>query len=85
MARFWYAYNGIGDPFLSGSYNLLPFKPVCINGCTICAIYSPGSSVPSSPLSTNLRTYIVTVMANQVAQPDSSANIKKYVYGKVGC
>lgn len=52
MARNWFRYNGIGDPFSSGSYILMPSKPGCINECKICAIYSPGAGNPTSPLST---------------------------------
>ncbi|AMP97809.1 hypothetical protein AY601_0868 [Pedobacter cryoconitis] len=82
MARFWYAYNGFGDPLLPSSYNLASIRPACTNGANICAIYSPGSGNPSLPLSNNLRTYIANVQLTLLGAPDSSLGVKKYVYGK---
>ena len=32
MARFWYAYNGVGDPLLATSYNQAFTKPTCESG-----------------------------------------------------
>ena len=80
MARFWYSYNGVGDPFLTTSYNQSLVKPTCINGPRICAIYSPGATNPTSPLSTRLRTYISNIFVALTAQPES--NVKKYVYAR---
>ena len=83
MARFWYAYNLVGDPFLASSYNPTILKPTCTNGPTVCAIYSTGIFLnPTSPLSRNLRIYIANIQLALIAQPDSSLNIKKYVYGR---
>lgn len=83
MARCWYAYNGFGDPFLASSYFLMSTKPGCINGCTVCAIYTPACDInPSSPLSQNMLTYIANLLATCIAQPQDSNRFKKYVYGK---
>ena len=90
MARFWYAYNGIGDPYLPSSYNIIlsrppqpPPKPTCVNGTRVCAIYTPlGGINPTTPLSSNIRLYIANFFLTTVAQPDSSSGTKKYVYGR---
>ncbi|WP_367868002.1 hypothetical protein [Pedobacter sp. WC2423] len=83
MARFWYSYNGIGDPLLPTSYNQMTLKPGCINGARVCAIYSPGFFNPTAPLSSRLRTYIANIQLALIPQPDSSLGVKKYVYGRV--
>jgi len=82
MARFWYAYNGIGDPLLISSYNLSSVKPACVNGGNICAIYTPSGAGTPASLSSNIRTYIADLQLTLIARPDSSLAIKKYVYGK---
>ena len=82
MARFWYSYNGVGDPILIASYNLTSTKPNCINGGQICAIYTPSGGSSPSVLSTNIRTYIADLQLTLVARPDASPGIKKYVYGR---
>ncbi|WP_367867192.1 hypothetical protein [Pedobacter sp. WC2423] len=82
MARFWYAYNGYGDPILATSYNMAFNKPTCESGFIVCAIYSPGASNPTSPISARLRNYIANIQLAAIPQPDSSLNIKKYVYGR---
>ena len=81
MARCWYAYNGVGDPFLISSYFLATVKPSCINGCKICAIYAPNCGPTPSVLSTNMRTYIANIIISCIAQPNTLP-YKKYVYGK---
>ncbi|RAJ35447.1 hypothetical protein LY11_00690 [Pedobacter cryoconitis] len=87
MARSWYAYNGIGDPIVSASYNLMLDKPNanCVNGCAICAIFATGTGITPTVLSNNIRTYINNLLANQVSQPNGVITIKRYVYGKTGC
>ena len=82
MARNWYSYNGIGDPLLNTSYIQAFVKPSCINGSTVCAIYAPGLSTPTAPLSTRLRNYIANVLLAFIPQPDSNLAFKKYVYAK---
>lgn len=83
MRRCWYAYDGIGDPFLASSYIIITVKPGCINGCTVCAIYVPACDVnPSSPLSQNMMVYIANLLATCIAQPSLPPGAKKYVYGK---
>ncbi|MBB5646277.1 hypothetical protein HDE70_002565 [Pedobacter cryoconitis] len=56
MARVWYSYDDIGSPFSIGSYNRSTFKPACINGSKICAIYAYSRGLGHSVLSNNLRT-----------------------------
>lgn len=72
MARYWFSYNGYGDPLLPSSYGLTSqeLPPVCSYGCKICAIYTPGAGIPSTPLSQNIRMYIATALARQVEQPE---------------
>ncbi|RAJ32965.1 hypothetical protein [Pedobacter cryoconitis] len=82
MARAWYAYNGVGDPFLVSSYNLAIVKPACINGSKICAIYEFNGGSNPQLLSTNIRKYIASLQLSPVAQPESPIGAKKYVYGK---
>ncbi|MBB5620648.1 hypothetical protein HDE69_001697 [Pedobacter cryoconitis] len=82
MARAWYAYNGVGDPLVLGSYLLATVKPGCINGSRICAIYELNGGTTPQILSQNIRSYIANTQVLLVAQPDSNPGIKKYVYGK---
>ena len=77
MAKFWYAYDGVNDPFDPSSYEKANFyfRPICIDGSEICAIYTTGSTVnsnPNSPFSSNLRQYIVeALMSEGIPQPES--------------
>ncbi|MBB5646282.1 hypothetical protein HDE70_002570 [Pedobacter cryoconitis] len=82
MARTWYSYNGVGDPLLISSYNLIATKPACINGSKICAIYAYNGGSSPTVFSTRLRAYIANLQVTIVAQPDSSISNKKYVYGR---
>lgn len=82
MARYWYSYNGIGDPTLCTSYNQSVIKPACTIGAVVCAIYAPGGSNPTCPLSYRMRTYIANLQLALIPQPDTSPAIKKYVYGR---
>lgn len=82
MGRFWYAYNGIGDPLLASSYNAATVRPGCANGPNVCAIYAVGAATPATPLSTNIKNYIANIQLTLIASPDSSLALKKYVYGK---
>ena len=82
MAISWYSYNGICDPLLISSYNLASLKPACINGSNICAVYAYNGGPNPTVLSARLRTYIANVQLSPTAQPDGTANFKKYVYGR---
>lgn len=82
MARSWYAYDGMGNPFLTSSYNFTFIKPVCLHGCKICAIYATGTGVAPSLISGNLRSYIINMMVFPIAQPTDTAGTKIYLYGK---
>lgn len=83
MARFWYVYDGIGNPLLSSSYNALITKPICSTGCRICAIYVVGAATPAAPLSTNIKNYIINFsMGSASPQPFEPLGSKYYLYGK---
>ena len=82
MARFWYSYNGVGDPLLPSSYNRAFSNPTCMNGPIVCVIYSPGIFMPTGPLSYRLITYIANIQLALIPQPDSDFPFKKYVYGR---
>ncbi|MBB5620647.1 hypothetical protein HDE69_001696 [Pedobacter cryoconitis] len=84
MARVWYNYNGVGDPIVLGSYILSTVKPGCINGGRLCSIYELNGGSTPQLLSSNIRNYIANTLITLVAQPGSTPEIKKYVYGK-GC
>lgn len=86
MAKYWYIYNNVEDPFDASSYEVLypPNKPTCTTGGTICAIYATASNSvnsPQSPLSANLLQYIAFGLTGSgVPQPDYGA--KPFVYLK---
>jgi len=82
MARFWYVYDGMGSPFLISSYNLSPIKPTCLIGCRVCAIYAPSGAGSPAALSTNIRSYIINMLASPVPQPAEPVGAKIYVYGR---
>ena len=82
MARYWYSYNGIGDPALCTSYIQSGVKPSCINGAVVCTIYAPGGTNPSCPLSYRLSNYIANLQLALIPQPSSPSEAKKYVYGR---
>ncbi len=73
----WYAYNGFGDPLLASSYRLMPVKPLCVNGCHMCAILLDESAPIPSDLSSVLG-YIYNALATCMAQPAPPS--KAYVY-----
>lgn len=82
MARYWYAYNAVGDPYSAASYRRQTTIPGCLNGPLICAIYSPGGSVFPPPLSDNIKQYITNGLANNIAEPAIPAGSKFFVYLK---
>jgi hypothetical protein len=82
MARKWYAYDGVGNPFLLGSYRLQTTIPGCINGPVICSIYAQGQAEFPENISLNLRRYIANGLANGVAEPATPPRQKFYVYMK---
>ena len=82
MARFWYAYNGMGDPLLPSSYNLSPVTPTCVNGCKVCAIFAPGTSSPFAPLSARIRSYIMAGLVTSMQQPPPTEDLVRYVLMK---
>lgn len=87
MAKFWYAYNGVGDPFNVSSYSKFtpPDTPKCTDGGTICAVYATGlgiTTTPMVPFSDRIRQYIVLALTSgHVSQP-RTPGAKRYVYLK---
>lgn len=83
MARNWYSYNTVGDPFLPSSYRKQVSTPGCLNGSVICAIYVPAGDVyPADPFSPNMAQYIADGLSNNVAEPAFPPGNKFYVYLK---
>ncbi len=84
MANCWYIFGGAGfDPLLASSYRRISGRPGCLDGSQICAIYSPScGTLPDSPLSSNLQTYITNGLSTHLAQPQTPAFTKLFVYLK---
>ena len=82
MARFWYSYDTVNDPYLTTSYRKQSSRPGCLNGQAICSIYAPAGALFPSILSTNIRQYITDGLANNVAAPATPPGAKFYVYLK---
>lgn len=82
MARYWYAYDQIGNPYISSSYRRQTTTPGCLNGPVICAIYAEAGRVNPGPLSANILQYIANGLANNVAEPSTPAGNKFYIYLK---
>jgi len=87
MAKFWYAYNNVGDPFDASSYAKfnLPNKPSCTNGKNICAIYASGSTVnisPDFPFSINLQQYIILALSDSEIPQPRGTGARPFVYLK---
>lgn len=79
----WYAYNGIGDPMLPGSYYRTNATLNCFTGgCRICAIYlDDTASIPSSIGA--VLNYIANSHVTLVSQP--SDGFMRFVYVKNCC
>lgn len=82
MARYWYSYNGVGNPFGTSSYQRanIPFSPPCTVGSEICVVNAagaPGSLNPNSPFSPNIINYIAIALTSSTPKPSGG---KAYVY-----
>ena len=82
MARFWFSYDTVNNPYHPASYRKQTTIPGCINGPVICAIYAPGYGLHPQVISSNLRQYIADGLANNVAEPATPPGQKFYVYLK---
>jgi len=82
MARFWFSYDTVNNPFHPASYRRQITIPGCLNGPVICAIYAQGNGDRPSILSNNLRRYIADGLSNNIAQPSTPPGSKFYVYLK---
>lgn len=77
----WYAYNGVDDPALPGSYYLMDVTPNClVGGSQICAIYLDQTSNVPSTLPSTILTYIANANATLVSQP--ADGFRRFVYVK---
>ena len=81
MSRAWFSYLGAGNVLAPASYIYSTATPTCINGRTVCAIYSRyiGTLTPAG-FTQNLITYIATGRATGLPQPATPVGSKKYVY-----
>ena len=82
MARSWFAYDTVNDPFHPASYRRQNSTPGCINGPVICSIYALGTAERPTLISINLRRYIADGLANNIAEPATPAGSKFFVYMK---
>jgi len=82
MARFWFSYDTVNNPFHPASYRKQVTIPGCLNGPVICAIYATGTGERPAIISLNLRRYIAAGLANNIAQPAIPAGAKFFVYLK---
>ena len=81
MSRAWYAYDGVGDPYVFSSYSLTTVNIGCVNGNDPCAIYVYNGDIdPVQPFSVNIQHYISNLLITGIAQPQIGS--KRYVYGK---
>jgi hypothetical protein len=81
MPRAWYAYDGIGDPYLLSSYSLVTANIGCQQGSTPCAVYIDNADLdPKKSFSINIKHYISNLLVTGVGQPQIGS--KKYVYGR---
>lgn len=68
----WYAYNGVGDPFIPASYVRMTQSPSCTGSCQICAVFLTDNTViPATPFSANRIEYISDALGTQTPQPTS--------------
>ena len=82
MARIWYSYDTIGNPYAISSYRQTTTTPGCLNGPVICAIYATNGGDHPLSISNNLREYIANGLSNNVAEPALPAGSKFFVYLK---
>lgn len=80
MARAWYAYVGDGAINQPANYIYISLKPLCRNGCDLCAIYACYGGFNPCEISENLQLYIANALATCIAQPQYPIFAKKYVY-----
>ncbi|SHG10531.1 hypothetical protein [Pedobacter caeni] len=78
----WYAYNGIGDPFIPSSYVKTTTNPTCTTGPFVCAIdLVDSTTIPTTAFNYNRLDYIANGLATLTPQPTGS---QIYLYLK-GC
>jgi len=82
MARIWYSYDTVGNPYAISSYRRTTATPGCLNGPVICAIYATNGGEHPLVISDNLKTYIANGLSNNIAEPAIPPEAKFYVYLK---
>jgi hypothetical protein len=84
MNKSWYFFIGGDDPLDSSKYIRVPVgKHMCLCGDKICAIYATGEErEPLSPLSNNMKAYILSALSTGQLQPEAPVGAKKFVYLK---
>lgn len=81
--RNWYAYDGIGNPFMHTSYYRITVKPTVVRGEKLGAILGINDCHCPSLLSENLRQYIADALFSGQAQPNAAGPDNRYfVYMK---
>ncbi|SHG10582.1 hypothetical protein [Pedobacter caeni] len=69
----WYAYNGVGDPFIPSSYVKTTTNPTCLGGSSVCAIdLVDSTTIPTTAFNQNRLDYIANGLATLTAQPAGS-------------
>lgn len=69
MANHWFAYDGVGNPYVPASYLRTNIAPNCDGGCKICAVYLDDNSLGNPSTLGPVLTYIANALITQVAQP----------------
>lgn len=81
--RFWYAYNGTGDPYSATNYRKITIKPAFSKGSKVSAIFARQGGDNPQPLSGNLHQYISNALFSAEPQPPlTEPGNKYYVYVK---
>jgi hypothetical protein len=77
----WYAFIGIGDPFVYINYRLVTVNPICPGpGEQICAVYlEQEGPIPESLKGVEI--YIANALVTYTSQPDDIGQ-KHFVYVK---
>ncbi|WP_158797410.1 hypothetical protein [Pedobacter sp. L105] len=83
VKKRWYSY--LGSPAavnLPSSYIYSPATPTCTAGFTLCSVYAIYAGALPSIITSNLQTYIASVLSTGVPQPTGIGSPKAFVYGK---
>lgn len=81
----WYSYTGTGSVLSPSSYTISVFKPLCLEGANICAIYLQQTSYTPTSIDADVINYINVTLATRSPQPPLSSGFKTFVYAKPCC